>query len=324
MADADRYPPIGDYALIGDGRAAALVSRRGSIDWCCMPRMDHGSCFGRILDWDTGGYCAIRPVGEHQSTREYLEGSLVLATRFESAAGVGRLIDFFVVGDDDQASRLVRIVEVERGRVEVDVRVEPRFDYGSLPPWLRGHGSGVWSATGGDDALVITADHDLETTRHGISGTVAIEAGERFRLAVTFAEPEELEAALERLPDSSRLDQMLETSLQWWRDWSSQARLDGTHTPGVLRSAIVLKALANPVTGAIAAAPTTSLPEAPGGSLNWDYRYSWIRDSTFSVRSLAKSASKPKPTRFAASSNEAPPEAPTDCRSCTGSVALGA
>jgi len=288
VADADRYPPIGDYALIGDGRAAALVSRPGSIDWCCMPRMDHGSCFGRILDWDTGGYCSIGRVGEHQSTREYLEGSLVLATRFANAAGVGRLIDFFVVGDDDQASRLVRIVEVERGRAEVDVRVEPRFDYGSLSPWLRGHGPGVWSATGGDDALLITADHHLETTRHGISGTVAIEAGERFRLAVTFAEPEELEAALERLPDSSRLDQMLETSLQWWRDWSSQARLDGTHTPGVLRSAIVLKALANPVTGAIAAAPTTSLPEAPGGSLNWDYRYSWIRDSTFSVRSLAE------------------------------------
>lgn len=288
MADASCYPPIGDYALVADGRAAALVSRTGSIDWCCMPRMDHGSSFGRILDWERGGHCSIRPRGDVEVSRDYLEGTLVLATRFTGSSGAGCLYDLFVVDEDRSPSRLLRIFEVERGHLEVTVRIEPRFDYGSLAPWVRFHGSGVWSAAGGDDALAITADRELTAGKHHLEATLSAEAGERFRLVLTFLEPEALAAGAPPALDAATADGLLSQTVDRWRRWSAQARVDGPDAAGVLRSALVLKALSNPVTGAIAAAPTTSLPEAASGALNWDYRYSWVRDSTFSVRALAE------------------------------------
>ena len=283
------YPPIGDYAYIGNGHCAALVSRYGSIDWCCMPRLARGSCFGRILDWDHGGYCSLRASDDDaRSTRRYLDGTLVLETHLAAGAGEARVLDCLTVEDGrEPRAELLRIVEGQRGHVDLELRIAPRFDYGELPPWIRYHDLGVFSAIGGDDALVITGDMELDADKHELHAEVTVRAGERLRLAIGFVPPEDLEAQPPAAPSPAEIDTRLERTIESWRRWSAQASLDGPERAAVLRSAIVLKGLANPRTGAIAAAPTTSLPEAPGGDLNWDYRFSWIRDSAFSVRALS-------------------------------------
>jgi GH15 family glucan-1,4-alpha-glucosidase len=291
VADPRRYPPIGDYALIGDGHSVALVSRDGSIDWCCMPRLDRGSCFGRMLDWDRGGFCSLAPVDpDVRSTRGYVDGTLVLETRLAGASGEARVLDCFTIdvdGERGARSEMVRIVEGERGHVELDLHVAPRFDYGELAPWVRYHDLGIFSAIGGDDALLIVGDAQLEATKHDLRARFSVRSGERVRLSISSVAPEDLDARAPQPVDGAQLDLRLQHTLEWWRQWSGQAWLDGPEQTGVVRSAIVLKALANPRTGAIAAAATTSLPEAPGGHLNWDYRFSWIRDSAFSVSSLS-------------------------------------
>lgn len=292
MADKDRYPNIAEYAFIGDGNSTALVSRAGSIDWCCIKRIDAGSVFGRILDHEQGGYCSITPQGEVQSVaRQYVQGTLVLETTFEADSGEARLTDFYVLHEnaDKYVHRhLIRIVEGVTGIVELDIEIEPRFDYGSIKPWIRQEGVNVYSAIGGDDGLLISCDADISPTDdHGLQGTVSLHAGERVRLSTLSVPPEKLDGDRPEAPEDTALDQALEDTIDRWRKWSSAMRYDGPYAPGVLRSAVVIQALMNDVTGAVAAAPTTSLPETPGGSMNWDYRYAWIRDSFFSVRALA-------------------------------------
>jgi GH15 family glucan-1,4-alpha-glucosidase len=282
------YPSISDYALIGDCRAAALVSNTGSVDWCCMPRLDFGSCFGRLLDWERGGYCSITPAeGETTLFRRYLEDTLVFETTFRSSGGEARLFDFFAVGREPR-SRLLRVVEGVRGHMDLRLRISPRLDYGEIEPWLRHHGMHVYSATGGNDGLVISSDFGITMAgRHDLEATFDVRAGERARLSITFVAPHEIDRDTPQPADPTELDRSLEETVQWWREWSSQADLAGPDGPGAVRSAIILKALTNADTGATAAAATTSLPESAGGNRNWDYRYSWIRDSAFSVRSLA-------------------------------------
>lgn len=303
MSDDSVYPAIGDYALLADGHSAALVSRVGSVDWCCIRRVDAGSCFGRLLDREKGGFCAISPAGEDwTSSRRYVEDTLVLETTFSSGAGEARLIDCFVVlaGEDTKPRRrLLRVVEGVRGYMELNLRVSPRFDYGSVNPWLRQEGVRLYSAIGGDDALVVSCDAEIAPAGdHDLEATVEVRAGDRVRLSVTSLPPEDLDADPPRQLDPAELDRQLDATLRWWRDWSSQMRFDGRYAPGVLRSALTIKALMNRKTGAVAAAATTSLPEQPGGSLNWDYRYSWVRDSFFSVRSLAEIGYEAAADRF--------------------------
>jgi GH15 family glucan-1,4-alpha-glucosidase len=286
----DRYPPIADYGFIGDGHSAALVSRSGSIDWCCMARMDFESCFGRLLDWERGGECVVAPEGEGWSVRRrYVECSLVLETTFSGPAGEVRLLDFFSMragGRERPHNQLVRIVEGVRGDVPLRVRVRPMFEYGMLEPWMRGHGDGLFSAIGGDLALVLWSDLPLELDgRTAVSGTAVIRAGERRRLSLRSVRSHRIYPGRPRRETAERIDQRLGRTLAWWRHWASQA--DGIpRDHPALRSAAVIKGLTNAPTGAIAAAATTSLPERIGGSRNWDYRFSWIRDSTFALRSL--------------------------------------
>ncbi len=293
MNDPTHYPPIASYALIGDCHAAALVSRTGSIDWCCLPRFDSGSCFGRLLDREQGGYCAIAPADEAESavTRRYLGETLVLETIFRTAAGEARLIDCFTMrrgGKQRPYRQLLRVIEGIRGHVDLAVLIAPRFDYGALKPWLRHAGVRLHSAVGGNDALIIYSEADLVLDgRHDLNARVTVHAGQRLRTAISYVEPAHLDAALPHAQDAGELDRRLQETIDWWRQWSARGNLDGPDGAAVRRSAITLKALTYAPTGAIVAAPTTSLPERVGGGLNWDYRYSWIRDSVFSVRSLA-------------------------------------
>ncbi len=285
------YPPIGDYALISDCHAAALVSRAGSIDWCCLPRFDQGSCFGRLLDWHKGGFCSIVAEGEgHHTHHRYVDNTLVLETTFRTNGGEARLLDCFAMREGGKLApylQIIRIVEGMRGKVDLTLHVAPRFDYGALRPWIRHEDVRLFSAIGGDDGLVIASNADLKLEgRHDLTARFTVRAGERVRTTIAYADPALLDREHPVALDDQEIDARFEATLAWWRDWAAQAHLEGPDSPAAIRSAITLKALTNAPTGAIIAAPTTSLPEQIGGARNWDYRYSWIRDSALSVRSL--------------------------------------
>ncbi|WP_420473733.1 glycoside hydrolase family 15 protein [Noviherbaspirillum sp. ST9] len=289
-----RYPPIEDYAFISDCHCAALISRNGSIDWCCMPRLDDDSCFGRLLDWDKGGYCAICPAGaEFTTTRRYLPQTMILETRFQAQGGEIRLLDFFAMDEVEMEHARydhVRILEGVAGEVDVNVTVSPRFDYGEIVPYMKCSQPGTYTATGSNKGLIIRSGFPLEVHQHrDLSGRVTVRAGQRIRMVVQFQYPELIDKTLAAGgPDDEEVDRSFERTRDWWRDWANRMRPPSGETADAqtVRSTIVLKALTFQRTGAIAAAATTSLPEWPGGTRNWDYRFSWIRDSVFTVRAL--------------------------------------
>jgi pentatricopeptide repeat protein len=284
------YPPIGDYAYISDCHSAALVSRIGSIDWCCMPRIDSGSCFGRLLDWDKGGFCRIVPAGPCRLSRRYLENTLILETTFRTPTGACRLLDFFPMregGEHQPYQQILRIVDGLEGTVDLTLDLVPRFEYGAIRPWVRALDD-HFLAMGGQDGLLISGNFRFEMKhRHHLGGRCTVARGERRYLSILYDKPEKLDEGLIAPPKGETVTQRLKETVSWWDNWATQGRIDSPYAESVLRSAIVLKGLSNAPTGAIAAAPTTSLPESSGGSRNWDYRFSWIRDSAFTVRSLA-------------------------------------
>ncbi len=288
--EQDAYPPIADYGFIADCHSSALVSKTGSIDWCCMPRLDSRSCFGRILDWNKGGYCQVVPSAVFETSRRYIENTLVLETIFRTAAGEVRLTDCFPMrrgGQHNPHRQILRVVEGLRGSVELNLTVSPRFDYGAVRPWIRKKGDNHFIAIGGCDGLLISGDFPLKMRhRHDLAGSCIIGEGERRRISILYRKPEDLDEGLVGVPEARELDRRLDETIEWWRSWSSKGRFEGPYGGLVRRSAIVLKGLSNAPTGAIAAAPTTSLPEVPGGSRNWDYRFTWIRDSAFTIGSL--------------------------------------
>lgn len=284
------YPPIADYAFISNCRCSALVSRSGSIDWCCMPEIDSDSCFGRLLDWEKGGHCTLAPRDAvATATRRYLPGTMVLETTFRAGGSEARVIDFLLM---DQARknelRLVRLVEGVRGQVPFALHVAPRFDFGEIIPHIRQYDNGVFTAVGGNKGLIFSTDIDAAVAgRSDLTASFDVTEGQRLRLEVRFRTPEDIE----HLDGTETLeeDDGLKCTCEAWRRWSAQLMpLKGGEPLDELtrRSAIVLKALTVERTGAIAAAPTTSLPEWIGGVRNWDYRFSWVRDSVFTVRAL--------------------------------------
>jgi GH15 family glucan-1,4-alpha-glucosidase len=277
---------------VADCHAGALVSRTGSVEWCCMPRLDSGSVFGRLLDRERGGYCRIAPREEARISRRYLDNTLVLETTFVTGSGQARLLDCFTMrrgGRERPHRQLLRVVEGVRGRVDLEIRVAPRFNFGEALPWVRGHGDRVFTAIGGSEALVICGDLDLEADgKHDLAATASVGKGRRLRLSLAFDQPEDVDPKPPDVPDLRELDRRLDETVQWWRRWAGSGRATGPHAHAALRSAIVLKGLTQARTGAIAAAATSSLPEVLGGRRNWDYRLSWVRDSTWAVRSLAE------------------------------------
>ena len=292
MPRSSSYLPIGDYGLIGDCHSSALVSLNGSIDWCCLPRFDSGSTFGRLLDHRVGGHCTLAPVASErfESSRYYLENTLVLATTFTGSGGEAQLIDCFLVGGRSRQSwqrEILRVFEVKRGTVDLDVRVAPRFDYGEVRPWVRRHSHHMHSAIGGNDALLVWSEQELEEDpEHELVARLHLTSGERFRLLLAYSPPE-LVSSNPPEPEPEDLDRQLDATIRWWRRWSKTLRFERSDQRGARRSGFALKAMTHHPTGAIAAAPTTSLPEVIGGSRNFDYRFAWVRDSSFTSRVFA-------------------------------------
>jgi GH15 family glucan-1,4-alpha-glucosidase len=290
------YPPIRDYALIGDCHTAALISRAGSIDWCCLPRFDSDSCFGRLLDWQRGGHYTISPRGKAAVRREYLRNSLVLVTTYRSGRNAARVIDFFSMREGGRRRprrELVRIIEGISGSMRFDVAIAPRLDYGEVKPWIFSGGPHSHFACGsntglrvfGDVALQVVAEHDLQAE-------VQVRSGQKVHLGLQFVQPEEAGAVRMRYRGGAELRAHFKETLQWWRNWSAKIHYEDGPGPNIIRSAITLKALTFAPTGAIIAAPTTSLPERIGGERNWDYRYCWIRDSIFTVWALSSTGAE--------------------------------
>jgi GH15 family glucan-1,4-alpha-glucosidase len=298
---SERAPAISEYGLIGDCHSAALVSFEGSVDWCCLPRFDSGSCFGRLLDRERGGYCSVSVQGEASwQGSSYLDGTLVLQSVLEGPQGTVLLKDFFAMrehGALEPRRELVRIVECERGSAEVGFEVSPRFDYGAVRPWLRRAGTNVFTAIGGDDGLLVWSDGELRAEPEALLVTGRIHAGERLRLLIRFVRPHLLEREQIAL-DAGQVDGRLQETIQWWDAWRKRLSENGRDHDGVVRSALTLKALTYAPTGAIVAAPTTSLPETMGGQRNWDYRYSWVRDSTLTAHALAELGCEREARRF--------------------------
>lgn len=282
----DGYAAIEDYALIGDGRAAALVARDGSIDWLCLPNLDSPSVFGALLDAKQGGAFVVQPSVPFESSRRYLPDTNILETTFHTASGVVRLVDAMTLPDGRLAPmrELVREVNGVSGRVPMRWRFAPRFEYGSRAPRFT-TSAGVPVAIYRTEALALRHwDAGTATYRaDGIEGQFEIAEGRRttFALATVYAEPLVL-------PSRADAEDRLQRTAQFWQRWAGELRYNGPWTAAVRRSALVLKLLIFAPSGAAAAAPTTSLPEDIGGERNWDYRFCWIRDSNFTIDALIR------------------------------------
>jgi GH15 family glucan-1,4-alpha-glucosidase len=281
--------PIEDYALIGDTHTAALVGRDGSIDWLCLPRFDSGACFAALLGDESNGNWWIGPAEDEaraadaepartpSTTRRYRGDTLVLETTFGAGGGEVHVIDFMPVRE--QTPHLVRIVEGVRGSVEMETNLVLRFDYGETVPWVRRLSHRLWAAAGPNSVVL---DTPVRLEGRGLSTTArfTVHAGELVPFVLTWHPSEETP------PEAIDPFAALEETESWWRDWASRCTYGGRYRDAVVRSLVTLKALTYAPTGGIVAAPTTSLPEAIGGVRNWDYRYCWLRDATFTLYSL--------------------------------------
>jgi GH15 family glucan-1,4-alpha-glucosidase len=270
--------PIEDYALIGDRHTAALVGRDGSIDWLCFPRFDSGACFAALLGQPGHGRWLIAPVAEPRGTRHsYRDGTLILETEFETDDGAVRIIDCMPLSDERWD--IVRIVEGLRGRVAMRMELIIRLDYGSIVPWVRRSGDTLL-ATAGPDTLELRTSVEVRGENMKTVAEFHVSKGERTPFALNYRPSHE---APQQAVDP---EQALAATDNKWREWSGRCTYQGRWREAVVRSLITLKALTYAPTGGIVAAPTASLPEQQGGSRNWDYRYCWLRDATFTLNAL--------------------------------------
>jgi GH15 family glucan-1,4-alpha-glucosidase len=280
---------IYDYAMIGDSRSAALVSRTGSIDWLCWPRFDSPSLFAAILDTERGGHFRIGPVGTARSTRAYRDETNVLATLFESSEGAFRLVDFMPAFSEDYKRRelvpeheIVRIVEGVSGESQVSLSFVPRPDYARGNLRLRdGRALGI-RIERGSEIHTLRADVPLELHERSVTARFRLRAGERRVVSLSY--DAEGPAVLAPLGEHSLA--VLEHTHDFWTRFARRATYGGPYRAEVIRSLLAVKLLSFAPSGAIVAAPTTSLPERVGGDLNWDYRFCWLRDAAFTVRAL--------------------------------------
>jgi GH15 family glucan-1,4-alpha-glucosidase len=265
---------VEDYAFLADLETAALVHRHGSIDWCCFPRFDSDACFAALLGGPEHGRWRLGPVAHGEATRRYGPGSLVLETEWDTVDGRIRIVDF--MPPRDEAPGIVRIVEGLSGCVEVESELVVRFGYGRVVPRLS-HVEDAIVATAGPDALVMRTPAATSGENMTTVSTFEVRAGERMPFALTWF-PSHSE-----LPSFVDPDEALRETEEFWGAWASRCTYEGPYRDEVLQSLVVLKGLTYRPTGGIVAAPTTSLPVAPGGVRNWDYRYCWLRDATLTL-----------------------------------------
>jgi GH15 family glucan-1,4-alpha-glucosidase len=269
---------IEDYAIIGDHHSAALVAKDGSIDWLCLPRFDSGACFAALLGTPDHGRWQIAPAGGvERITRRYRPGTLILETEFHTADGAVRVTDCMPVRDRE--ANVVRLVEGIHGRVPMRMELVIRFDYGSIVPWVRSHGAHL-TAIAGPDALHLHAGVKAHGEDFKTVADFEVSKGERVPFVLTWHPSNE--------PNPRSLDarDAIDQTQAHWEEWTARREPTEEWDDAILRSLITLKALTYSPTGGIVAAATTSLPEQLGGVRNWDYRYCWLRDATFTLFSL--------------------------------------
>ncbi len=284
----DRYPDIGNHGLIGDLQTTALVSNDGTVDWFCCPRFDSPSVFASLLDAERGGHCRVTPDVEHFVSRQlYLPDTAMLITRFMTPEGVGEVTDFMPVtgGVPTDRHRLVRMLRTVRGTMRFNLEVRPRFDYGRAP-----HKLDLF-----DEGAVFFSD-GMELTVNPVGpahGEPKVERdGDDLLVGLTLREGEAAGLALESMGGRphrislAELEGLAEETARFWRNWVNASTYRGRWREMVSRSAIALKLMTYAPTGAPVAAPTAGLPEQVGGERNWDYRYTWIRDGSFSMHAL--------------------------------------
>jgi len=277
MSDAKS---VADYALIGDLRSAALVGRNGSIDWFCAPRFDSDASLAALVGGEDNGFWRIAPLDRDAYVeRRYRDATLVLETTFTAVAGRMRLIDFMPLGTSSRT--IVRIIEGISGEVPCEMRLAPCMKYGLIPPWIRREGD-AWTARVAPDALALRTSLPLDETAPQATANFTVRAGERAWCCL------QAFAAYEAPPPLPSVERALADTTAWWETWSQGFRYEGEWRDAVLRSAITLKALAYEPAGSFVAAPTCSLPEKLGGSKNWDYRYCWLRDASFTIEALLR------------------------------------
>ena len=290
-AAGSAFPPIGDYGIIGDCRTAGLISRDGSLDWLCFPRLDSPSIFAALLDEDHGGRFRIRPAGSFEAERRYLSGSNVLETTYCTSSGVCALRDLMPVASETEKRSsplpehlVLRELEGLAGKVAIEILYEPRPDYARTRTRLERRGAlGLWLEIGGA-ACVLRSDVPLRLVDDARAARALhrLQAGERVYLALAYSQ--EGPALMPVLGETAR--RQVERSVRWWQEWSARCAYRGPYRDAVIRSALALKLMAYAPSGAVVAAPTTSLPESIGGARNWDYRYCWLRDASFTLRAL--------------------------------------
>jgi GH15 family glucan-1,4-alpha-glucosidase len=290
----DGFQPIANYGLLADCNSAALVDSEGSIDWLCLPRYDSDAVFARVLDPDAGHW-SIRPVGDFRAERRYLPGTLVLETTFTTGSGSVRLLDAFALAESQRGHalgleaphELLRAVEGVSGSVELELELAPRPEYGLVKPLFRRE-EGGGRTFGGVGRVAVRAGVPVEIAEATMRAAFTVSAGETVGFSLRWAPPEERSfapcpAELVR----GRIDDVAEV----WRSWEAEHDIyEGPHRELVRLSARVLKGLTYRPTGAVVAAPTSSLPETVGGERNWDYRYAWIRDASLTLEALYISA----------------------------------
>jgi GH15 family glucan-1,4-alpha-glucosidase len=283
-------PKIQDYAVIGDGRSAALVSRDGSIDWLCWPRFDSPSLFGSLLDRRIGGSWSVAPTEPARTERRYIERTNVLETRFFTATGTVVLTDFMPVTSEENKRtmlwpehELTRRLECEEGELQIQSYFQPRPDYGRANAAIHGLGKlGLRIEMG---PALITLRSDITMTvlpEGGASAHSHLRAGQSVDFSLSYS----AEGPAVLPPLGNLVSEKLALTVDWWQRWANRVKYQGPYRDQVVRSALVLKLMSYAPSGAIIAAPTTSLPERIGGDLNWDYRFCWLRDAAFTARAL--------------------------------------
>ncbi|HTU86518.1 MAG TPA: glycoside hydrolase family 15 protein [Solirubrobacteraceae bacterium] len=292
-----RYPPIADHGVIGNLHTIALICADATVNWYCVPRFDSPSIFASLLDADRGGHFTLRPAGGDWHTKQlYFPDTNVLITRFLTPGGVGEVQDFMPVGeirDGSSRDRLIRRVLCVRGRMRFELECAPRFDFGRERHRTERHAGGALfeSPSGG---CALQTEIPIEVRDGDVHASFSLSAGETATFGLEHV-PGEYEIHRHGGQDTSEL---FETTVGYWRGWLAQSRYRGRWRETVNRSALMLKLLTYAPTGAIVAAPTTSLPEVIAGERNWDYRYTWIRDAAFSLYALLRIGFTEEATAF--------------------------